>query len=114
MHIEVVARQAAEVDQVGLGDGAAVGQQRFADLQVFEVAAERVHFGLDDLGATHVFAGNSRQHGRRALNSRALQVVLDRAQAAELFTATGAARAAVLELRQGRAVAGGFGSSFAV
>ncbi|MCY1291820.1 hypothetical protein D9M70_410230 [compost metagenome] len=114
VHVEVVAGQAAEVDQVGLGDGASVGQQRLADLQVLEVAAERVHFGFNDLGAAHVLAGDRHQHARRALHRAALQVVLDRAQAAELLATAGAARAAVLELRQRRAVAGGFGRRFAV
>ena len=51
---------------------------------------------------------------RRALHRRALQVVLDRAQAAQFFAAAGAARAAVLEERQRRAVAGGFDRGLAV
>jgi hypothetical protein len=69
-----------------------VGQQAFADLQVLEVAAERVHAGLDARRAAHVFAGHRRQHGRRALHRRALQVVRDGAQAAQLLAAAGAAR----------------------
>lgn len=42
VHVEVVARNAAEVSDVRLGDGSAVGKQRVADLQVLEVLAERV------------------------------------------------------------------------
>jgi hypothetical protein len=52
------------------------------------------------LAAAHVFAGDRGQHGGRALHRRALQQVGDGAQAAELFAAAGAARAAVLELGQ--------------
>ena len=52
--------------------------------------------------AAHVFAGDRGQHRRRALHRGALQVVRDRAHAAQLFAAAGAARAAVLELRQRR------------
>jgi hypothetical protein len=66
------------------------------------------------LRTAHVFAGDGRQHGGRALHRRALQVVGDGAQAAQLFAAAGAARAAVLEQRQRRAVAGGLGRGFAV
>ena len=62
------------------------------------------------LGAAHVLAGHGRQHGGRALHRRALQVVRDGAQAAQLLAAAGAARAAVLEHRQRRAVAGGLGA----
>jgi hypothetical protein len=36
VHVEVVARDAAEVDDVRLAHGAAVRQQRVADFQVFE------------------------------------------------------------------------------
>ena len=43
VHVEVVARDAAEGDDVGLAHGAAVRQQRVADLQVLEVLAERMH-----------------------------------------------------------------------
>ena len=45
VHVEVVARDAAEGHDVGLADGAPVRQQRVADLQVLEVLAERVQLG---------------------------------------------------------------------
>jgi hypothetical protein len=66
------------------------------------------------LATAHVFARHGRQHGGRALHRRALQVVGDGAQATQLFAAAGAARAAVLEQRQRRAVAGGLGRRFAI
>ena len=64
--------------------------------------------------AANVFAGHRRQHRRRALHRRALQEVLDGADAAELLAAAGAARAAVLEHRQRRAVAGRLGRGVAI
>lgn len=114
VHVEVVAGEAAEVDDVGFGDGAAVGEQGFADGEVVEVAAEGVHFGFEHVGAAHVFAGDGGQHGRRALDGGALQVVVDGADAAEFFAAAGAAGAAVFEHGQGRAVAGGLFRGFGV
>ncbi len=91
-----------------------MSQQRLADLQVLEVAAERVHVGFDHVGATHVFTGHRREHGGRTLYRRALQVVLHRTQAAQFFTATGTTGAAMLELRQRRAVTGGFACAVAI
>lgn len=114
VHVEVVAGEAAEVDDIRFGDGAAVGEQGFADGEVVEVAAERVHFGFEHFRAAHVFAGDGCKHGGRALDGGALQVVVDGADAAELFTAAGAAGAAVFEHGQGRAVAGGFFGGFGV
>ena len=54
----------------------AVGQQAFADLQVFEVTAEGVHAGVDGRRAAHEFTGHRRQHGRRTLHRCALQVAV--------------------------------------
>jgi hypothetical protein len=91
-----------------------MGQQRVADCQVFEPAAERVQLRFAHRRAANVLAGHGRQHRRRALHRRALQVVLHGADAAQLFATAGPPRPAVLQLRQRRAMAGGFGSGFAV
>ena len=108
VHVEIVARDAAKVDQVGLADGAAVGQQRFTDLQILKVPAERVGVGFYQRCAAHKLAGDRCQHRRRALQGCALQVMFDSPQAAQLFATAGAAWAAVFELWQRRAVTGGF------
>jgi len=76
----------------GLADGAPMGQQRVAYRQVFEVLAERMHIGLLHPRATHMLAGDRREHRRRTLHRRALQVVLDCSHPAELFAAAGATR----------------------
>ena len=60
---------------------------------------ERVYLVLDNLGTTNVFAGDRGQHGGRALNSCALQVVIHGADATELFTTSSAPRATVFEHR---------------
>ena len=91
-----------------------MGEQRLADTQLLEVATERMHVGFDHVAAAHVLAGDRREHARRALHGGALQVVLDRTQATQLFTTTGAARATVLELRQRRAVPSGLLGSLAI
>ena len=68
---------------IGFGDGAAVGEQGFADGEVVEMAAEGVHFGFEDVGAAHVFAGDGGEHGGGALDGGALEVVAHGADAAE-------------------------------
>ena len=78
-----------------------MGEQTLANLQLFKVAAEGVNLGFNQLGTAHVFARDGGDHGGRALQRGALHQVLDGADAAEFFTATCAARAAVLELGQG-------------
>ena len=114
VHVEVVARDAAEGHDVGLGDGAPVRQQRFTDGQLLEVAAEGVDPGLEQRRAAHVLAADRGQHRGRALHRRALQVVRHRAHAAELLAAAGAPRAAVLEPGQRRAMARGLHRRLAV
>lgn len=91
-----------------------MGEQRLADAQLLEIAAERVYFGFDHFATAHVFAGYRREHARRTLYRSALQVMLDRTQATQLFTTTSAARAAVLELWQWRAMPRGFLGRLAV
>ena len=59
------------------------------------------------LGAAHPLLPNGGEHRRAALNRGALHIVLHRPQAAQLFAAAGAPRAAVYQLRQRGAVAGG-------
>ncbi len=114
VHVEVIARQAAEVDQVGFGHRASMGKQGFTDPQVVEVAAEGMNLAFVQDGAADVLAGDTHEHGRGALDCGALQIVLYRAQAAQLFTTTGATGAAMLEHGQRGAVAGGFGGGFTV
>ena len=114
VHVEEVARDAAEGDDVGLAHRAPMGEQRVADRELLEVLAKRMDVAFVEQRAANVLAGHRRQHRRRALHRRALQEVLDGADAAELLAAAGAARAAVLEHRQRRAVAGRFGRGDAV
>ena len=97
VHVEIVARQTTKGHDVGLAHGAAVGEQALANLQLFKVAAEGVNLGFDQLGAAHVLAGHSGDHGGRALQRGALHQVLDGADAAEFFTPTSTAGAAVFE-----------------
>src|SRR5690554_1168016 len=97
VHVEVVAGEAAKVHDIGFGDGAAVSQQRLPNLQVVEVTAERMDVALDHCSTADVLASYRSHHAGRALDGRALQVVMHRANTAELFTATGATWAAVLE-----------------
>ena len=114
VHVEVVARDATKGDDVGLADGAPMRQQRVADLQILEVLAERMQVRLAQRCTPNMLAGDRREHRRRALHRRALQVMLDRAQSAQFFPTAGATRTAVLEHRQRRAMASRLGRGDAV
>ena len=114
MHVKVVAGETAESNDVCLANCAAVGQQRVADLQIFKIAAERVNFGFAHSAATDIFAGDGCQHGRRTLHCGTLQIVLHGAYAAKFFAAAGAARTAMLQHRQRRAMAGRFDRRLAI
>ena len=114
MHVEVVARNPAEGNDVGLTHRAPVGQQRVADLQVFEVAPEWVQRRVVDLRTAHVLTGHRGQHGRGTLHRCPLQIVPNSPHATQLFASTGPTRATVLELWERRAVTGGFDGSLAV
>jgi hypothetical protein len=80
-----------------------------ADAQRCQRLGERVHAVGEPRRALDPAAGRRLEHARAGLDRGALQVVVHAAQAAHLLAAAGAARSAVDEHRQGRAVAGGFG-----
>ena len=89
-----------------------------ADVQGAQVLPERVlAFGLEREVAVRAGvpdAGDGGQHVRRALDGGALHVVQDGADAAELLAAAGAAGAAVDQVRDRGAVAGGAAGVLAV
>ncbi len=85
MGVKVVAAQAGKIHDVRFRQGAARRQQAVARLQLLKVFAERMHAIFLHRCATHPLLADGGQHGWTALNRGALQVVLHRAQAAQLF-----------------------------
>ncbi len=57
-----------------------------------------MHTDVIDFGAAHMFCSDYRQHGGRALDRGALQVMFDCPQASEFFATTCASGPALLEL----------------
>ena len=90
---------------IGLANDFAAGAQGLANLQLFKVAAKRVRASFNDFGAAHMLVRDGREHAWRALHSSALHKMPDCPDAAQFLTPTGAARAAMFERGQGRAVA---------
>ena len=60
MGIEIVSADVGKIDNIGFGNRAFVGQQRFPNAQLFKVLAERVNqvFGL--LASRLINLGNGR------------------------------------------------------
>ena len=114
MGVEVISAQTGKVHNIRFRQGATRRQQAVARLQLLKVFAERMHAIFLHGCAAHPLLANGRQHGRTALNRRALQVVLHRAQAAQFLTAARATGPAVHQLRQRGAVAGGLFGGFLV
>ena len=110
----MIAADAAKIDDVGFGHRAAVSDQGLADLQVLKILLEGMAIVAVDPGTRVVFTGDGHEGVGGALQGGALHVVLDRPGAAQFLAATGAARAAVHQHRQRRAVAGGFARAVAV
>ena len=79
MGIEVVATQAGKIDDIGLGHGTPRRQQAFAQAQLLEIFAERMYRLFNHRRAAYPLTADCRQHGRTALNGRALHIVFYRA-----------------------------------
>src|SRR5699024_6144673 len=114
--VEGVAGLLGEFEDLLEADLTQVGGELVADAQGGQVLAEGVHAGAGrDIragdtvdGRTAVpLAGDGGEVVRGALDGGALHVVLDAADTAEFLATTGAARAAVDEVWQRGAVAGG-------
>ena len=112
--VEFVAGELGEMLDVLDGDGAARRLPRVADVELAHLQPERVD--VDDvLGrAGDILLGDRGDHRRRGLERGALHVMLDAANAAHLLASAGAARPAVDQHRQRRAVAGRFRGIVAV
>ena len=87
-------------------DDAFGGDDLIADFQLGERLAERMRRRGIDRRAVRPAPGDGGEQPRRALHRRALHVMFDGAHAAEFFAAARAARAAMHETRQRRAVPG--------
>ena len=83
------------------------GVERVADGELVEGFAERMGAGVELARAPHPAPAHRGDDVRRALHRGALHVVHHAADAAHLLAAAGAPRAAVHQVRQRRAVAGG-------
>jgi hypothetical protein len=86
-----------------------VAGEPVADLELAHRQPERVGPVGAAARAGHPLARDGREHVRAALDRRALHVVGDAADAAELLAAAGATRSAVDQVRQRAAVAGRLG-----
>ena len=72
----------------GLGHCAPVRQQQVANLQVFKVTSKCMRMRVAHSGTANMLTGHSGQRAGRALNGGALQLMLHRTQASQLFAAT--------------------------
>ncbi len=72
MGVEVVAAQAGKIDDIGFRQGTARRKQAVTRLQLLEVFTEGMDAIFLYLCATHPLLANGGQHGRTALNGRAL------------------------------------------
>ena len=106
MGVEFVAGEIGEMLDVVDRDGAALGLQRVADVELAHPAAERVLGNLMLGPAGDILLADRGDHRRGRLDRGALHVMLDAANPAHLLAAAGAAGAAMDQDRQRRAMAG--------
>ncbi|MNP50483.1 hypothetical protein D3C76_1447510 [compost metagenome] len=103
----MIAAQAGKINDIRFGHRTTRSQQAVARLQLFEVFAERMNAVFLHLRATYPLLADGGQHRRAALDCGALQIVFHCAQTTQLFTTACTPWAAVNQLRQRGAVAGG-------
>ncbi len=100
MGVEMIPAQAGKIHDIRFREGTARSQQAVAWLQLLEVFAERMNAILLHPRATYPLFADGGEHGRAALNGRALKIVLHRAQATQLLAAARASGTTVHQLRQ--------------
>src|ERR1700721_1071378 len=97
--VEGVAGEGGEVLDVVQRDRAFLGNERPADVEIFEVIAERMEFAVEDGSALRPASRHAGKHRGRALQRSTLHVVMEAAYAAQFLAAAGPARTAMHHLR---------------
>src|SRR5690606_11070040 len=95
MGVKIVAADIGKIGNIRFGDGVLGRDDRFADLQLFEMFPENMKRLFHLLRTVLINIGNSRDRGWRTLDGASLQVVFYPAHAAHLLTAARTTRAAV-------------------
>ncbi len=100
----MIATDVGEIDDVRLGHRVPVGGVGHANLEILEMLTEGMQGSLWAGGTRLMTPGDGRDRVGMTLDGRALQVMMQAAQAAHLFSATSTPRPTVNQLRHGASV----------
>src|SRR5690242_9777414 len=95
VRIEMVPAYIGEVYDIGFGNGALVRDQRVADLQLFEIFAERMFLIFTGGAAGLVYIGDGGNYRGRTLYGHALHIMTHATDAAHFFAAACTTRPAM-------------------